>query len=100
MGNPGRRASLACSKHCPLPTPEDRLFFLLTYLKTSTLQVVQGRLFGMRQSKAHQWMHVLVWSKYSNLLFHWKLRLYHRPGFGLSSAPSLSILSIPMDGTG
>jgi hypothetical protein len=26
---------------CPLATPEDRLFFLLTYLKTYTLQVVQ-----------------------------------------------------------
>jgi hypothetical protein len=43
-----------------LPTPEDRLFFLLTYLKTYTLQVVQGRLFGMLQGKANQWIHVLV----------------------------------------
>src|SRR4051812_44903261 len=40
---------------CPLATPEDRLFFLLTYLKTYSLQVVQGRLFGMSQSKANQW---------------------------------------------
>ena len=47
-------------KNCPLPTPEDRLFFLLTYLKTYALQVVQGRLFGMRQSKANQWIHVLL----------------------------------------
>src|SRR3989442_13971984 len=44
----------------PLPTPEDRLFFLLTSLKTYGLQVVQGRLFGMGQSKANQWMHVLL----------------------------------------
>jgi hypothetical protein len=36
---------------CPLATPEDRLFFLLTYLKTYTLQVVQGRLFGMGQAR-------------------------------------------------
>jgi hypothetical protein len=43
-----------------LPTPEDRLFFLLTYLKTYTLQVVQGRLFGMLQGKANQWIHVLL----------------------------------------
>jgi hypothetical protein len=35
------------------------LFFLLTYLKTYSLQVVQGRLFGMGQSKANQWIHVL-----------------------------------------
>ena len=36
------------------------MFFILTYLKTYSLQVVQGRLFGMRQSKAHQWIHVLL----------------------------------------
>jgi hypothetical protein len=47
-------------QNCPLPTPEDRLFFILTSLKTDALQVVQGRLFGMRQSKAKQWIHVLL----------------------------------------
>jgi hypothetical protein len=46
-------------RNCPLPTPEDRLLFILVYLKTYPLQVVQGRLFGMGQSKAHQWIHVL-----------------------------------------
>ena len=50
----------AVYKNCPLPTPEDRLFFLLTYLKTYALQVVQGRLFGMGQSKANQWIHALL----------------------------------------
>jgi hypothetical protein len=45
---------------CPLATPEDRQFFLLTYLKTYAVQVVQGRLFGMSQSKANQWIHVLL----------------------------------------
>jgi DDE superfamily endonuclease len=43
-----------------LPTPEDRLLFVLVYLKTYPLQVVQGRLFGMGQSKAPQWIHVLL----------------------------------------
>jgi hypothetical protein len=33
--------------------------FLLVYLKTYPRQVVQGRLFGMGQSKAHQWIYVL-----------------------------------------
>jgi Helix-turn-helix of DDE superfamily endonuclease len=47
-------------KNCPLPTAEDRLLFLLVYLKTYPLQVVQGRLFGMGQSKAHQWIHALL----------------------------------------
>jgi hypothetical protein len=42
-----------------VPTPEDRRLFLLVYLKTYPLQVVQGRLFGMGQRQAHQWMHVL-----------------------------------------
>src|SRR5256884_2369893 len=47
-------------QNCPLPTPADRLFFILVSLKTSALQVVQGRLFGMGQSKANQWIHVLL----------------------------------------
>jgi Helix-turn-helix of DDE superfamily endonuclease len=44
----------------PLPTPEDRLLLILAYMKTYALQVVQGRLFGMGQSKANQWIHVLL----------------------------------------
>ena len=44
----------------PRPTPEDRLLLILVYLKTYPLQVVQGRLFGMGQSKAHQWIHALL----------------------------------------
>src|SRR6516164_7454330 len=59
-GKPRTARQFAVYKNCPLPTPEDRLFFLLTYLKTYSLQVVQGRLFGMGQSKANQWMHVLL----------------------------------------
>jgi hypothetical protein len=59
-GKPRTARQFSVYKNCPLPTPEDRLFFLLTYLKTYSLQVVQGRLFGMRQSKAHQWIHVLL----------------------------------------
>jgi len=58
-GKPRTARQFAVYKNCPLPTPEDRLFFLLTYLKTYALQVVQGRLFGMGQSKANQWIHVL-----------------------------------------
>jgi hypothetical protein len=59
-GKPRTARQFSVYKNCPLPTPEDRLFFLLTYLKTYSLQVVQGRLFGMGQSKANQWMHVLL----------------------------------------
>src|SRR5512135_2815796 len=39
---------------CPLPTPEDRLLFILVYLKTNVLQVIQGELFGMPQNKANR----------------------------------------------
>jgi hypothetical protein len=60
MGNPGPPASLPSIRTVLYPRPEDRLVFILTYLKTYSLQVVQGRLFGMGQSKAHQWIHVLL----------------------------------------
>src|SRR5882762_7204953 len=59
-GKPRTARRFTVYKNCPLPTPEDRLFFLLTYLKTYSLQVVQGRLFGMVQGKANQWIHVLL----------------------------------------
>jgi hypothetical protein len=59
-GKPRTTRRFTVYKNCPLPTPEDRLFFILTYLKTYALQVVQGRLFGMVQGKAHRWMHVLL----------------------------------------
>jgi hypothetical protein len=59
-GKPRTVRQFIVYKNCPLPTPEDRLFFILVYLKTYALQVVQGRLFGMGQSKANQWIHVLL----------------------------------------
>ena len=59
-GKPRTARQFSVYQNCPLPMPEDRLFFLLTYLKTYSLQVVQGRLFGMGQSKANQWIHVLL----------------------------------------
>jgi Helix-turn-helix of DDE superfamily endonuclease len=59
-GKPRMARRFTVYKNCPLPTPEDRLLFILTYLKTYALQVVQGRLFGMGQSKANQWIHVLL----------------------------------------
>src|SRR5713101_7696814 len=59
-GKPRTARRFTVYQNCPLPTPEDRLFFLLTSLKTSALQVVHGRLFGMVQGKANQWIHVLL----------------------------------------
>jgi hypothetical protein len=46
--------------NCPLPMPEDRLFFILVYMKNNPLQVLQGQMFGMPQNKANQWIHTLL----------------------------------------
>jgi hypothetical protein len=59
-GKPRTVRRYTTDQNCPLPTAEERLLFILVYLKTSPLQVVQGRLFGLGQSKAHQWIHVLL----------------------------------------
>src|SRR3954469_24119659 len=59
-GKPRTARRFTVYRTCPLATPQERLFFVLTYLKTCAVQVVQGRLFGMGQSKANQWIHVLL----------------------------------------
>ena len=58
-GKPRTARRFTVDKTCPLLTPEDRLLFILVSLKTYALQVVHGRLFGMVQGKANQWIHVL-----------------------------------------
>src|SRR5919108_1355721 len=57
-GKPRTARRYTTYTNCPLPTPEDRLLCILVYLKTYPVQVVQGRLFGMGQSTAQQWIHV------------------------------------------
>ncbi len=52
----------------PLPTPEDRLLFLLSYLKVASLQVAHAALFGMTQPNANKWLHILL------LVLHQTLR--------------------------
>jgi Helix-turn-helix of DDE superfamily endonuclease len=59
-GKPRTARRFTVYKNCPLPTPEDRLLFILVYLKTYALQVVHGRVFGMVQGKANPWIHVLL----------------------------------------
>ena len=44
---------------CSLPTMADRLLFILTYVKQNPIQEVQGQLFGMSQSNANKWIHLL-----------------------------------------
>src|SRR5262245_61401089 len=57
-GQPRTARRHTTDQPCPLPTPEARLLCLLTYLKTSPLQVVQGRVGGIDHSKAHHWIHM------------------------------------------
>src|SRR5262249_33296077 len=59
-GKPRTARRFTVYKTCPLPTPEDRLLFILAYLKTYALEVVHGRLCGMVQGKANQWIHLLL----------------------------------------
>ena len=59
-GKPRTARRFTVYENCPLRRPADRLLFLLAYLKTYALQVVHGRLFGMVQGKANQWIHVLL----------------------------------------
>jgi Helix-turn-helix of DDE superfamily endonuclease len=59
-GKPRTARSYTTYTNCPLPQAEDRLLFILVYLKTNPLQVAHGRMFGMPQNKANQWIHVLL----------------------------------------
>lgn len=59
-GKPRSGRSYSQYTTCPLPTPEDRLLFILSYLKVAALQVAHGALFEMSQSNANKWIHVLL----------------------------------------
>jgi Helix-turn-helix of DDE superfamily endonuclease len=59
-GKPRTVRRFTVYRTCSLPTPEDRLLFVLVYLKTYALQVVHIHLFGLGQSKANQLLHVLL----------------------------------------
>jgi hypothetical protein len=44
----------------PLPTPADRLLFILTYLKQNAIQQVHGQLFSMSQPNVSKWVRLLL----------------------------------------
>lgn len=58
-GQPRGNRAYSDYENSPLPTIEDKLFFILNYLKTNNLQSVQGALFGISQPKANVWIHCL-----------------------------------------
>jgi len=59
-GKPRTARRFTTYKNCPLPTLEDRLLFVLVYLKTNPLQVAHEIMFGLPQGKTNQWLHVLL----------------------------------------
>jgi Helix-turn-helix of DDE superfamily endonuclease len=59
-GKPRTARRYTTYTNCPLPTPEDRLLFILVYLKTNPLQVAHGLMFGLPQGKTNQWLHLLL----------------------------------------
>lgn len=65
----------------PLPTKQDRLLFLLSYLKVASLQVAHGALFGMTQPNANKWLHLLL------IVLHQTLR-------DLGDAPARHLLAL------
>jgi Helix-turn-helix of DDE superfamily endonuclease len=58
-GQPRTSRRYSAYATCPLPTTADKLLFILTYVKQNPIQEVQGQLFGMSQSNANKWIHLL-----------------------------------------
>jgi hypothetical protein len=53
------RRSFTIYRNSPLPTVEDRLFFILVYLKNNTLQEYHAASFNMDQKHCNSFIHVL-----------------------------------------
>lgn len=58
-GQPRTSRRYSTYGNCPLPTMADTQLFILTYVKQNPIQEVQGQLFGMSQSNANKWIHLL-----------------------------------------
>lgn len=58
-GQPRQRSAGAGCKGL-LQRPEDKLLFILVYLKTYPLQVVMGELFALSQPQINYWIHRLL----------------------------------------
>ena len=80
-GKPRTARAYTPYTNSPLPTPEDRLFFLLCYLKVASLQVAHAALFGMTQPNANKWLHLLL------IVLHQTLR-------DLGDAPARHLLAL------
>jgi hypothetical protein len=99
-GKPRNERAYSTYKNCPLPAPEDRLLFILAYLKNNPLQVYHARMFGMRQPKCNMWIHALLPVLRSALL-----RLGDLPSRSLTdlakkldTSPPLFVMTEPSEG--
>lgn len=59
-GKPRQNRAYVSYAKSPLPTPEERLLFLLSYLKENPTQTYHGLLYGMSQGKTNLWLHSLL----------------------------------------
>lgn len=55
-----RKHSHTIQSNSPLPTVEERLFFILVYLKNNPLQSYHAACFDMSQQQCGQWIHTLT----------------------------------------
>jgi len=58
-GHPRTSRRYRTYDNTPLPAMADKLLFILTYLQQNPIQAVQGQLFGLSQSNANKWLHLL-----------------------------------------
>jgi hypothetical protein len=58
-GQPRTSRRDSAYNNCPLPTIADKQLFILTCIKQNPIQEVQAQLFGMSQSNANKWIHLL-----------------------------------------
>jgi DDE superfamily endonuclease len=59
-GQARKERSFSIYANCPLPTPEDRLLFTLSYLKHAPRQSYHGVTFGLIQSSVSTWLNILI----------------------------------------
>jgi len=52
--------SFSVYTNCPLPSAEDRLLFVLSYLKHAPRQAYHGATFGLIQSSVSTWLNILI----------------------------------------
>jgi Helix-turn-helix of DDE superfamily endonuclease len=58
-GQPRASRRYSTYETSPLPTIADKLLCILTYMKQNPIQEVPGQRFGMSQSNANKWIHLL-----------------------------------------